>query len=68
MSTLELEIRVKRLEEQVDALRDQTGRAWWRKIRGSFSNDPVHEQAMKLGRDYRIRQEPDLDDSSDDHS
>ena len=26
---------------------------WWRQIAGRFANDPVYDEAMRLGRQYR---------------
>lgn len=54
MSTLELEIRVRKLESEVDLLKDRLEEAdWWKKIAGSFAGDKAHRKAMNLGRDYR---------------
>lgn len=61
MSSPELEIRVKKLEDEVDLLKhriEQT--AWWEKISGSFADDEAHEEAMRPGREYRSAQ---LDES-----
>ena len=57
MSTAELEIRLKRLEKEVDALKGRVGQgAWWKKIEGTFANDKAHDEAMALGRKYRASQ------------
>lgn len=54
MSTAELEIRLKRLESEVDALKGRFGQgAWWKQISGSFANDKAHDEAMAMGRKYR---------------
>ena len=50
LSALEREIaQIKRL------LRTKPGTSepWWERIAGVFEDDPVFEQAMKLGREYR---------------
>ncbi len=50
LSALEREIgQIKRL------LRSRSGPAepWWERIAGVFEDDPVFEQAMQLGRQYR---------------
>jgi len=50
LSTLEREIaQIKRL------LRSKSvpTQPWWERIAGVFEDDPVFEQAMKLGRQYR---------------
>jgi hypothetical protein len=26
---------------------------WWKKIVGTFANDPAYDEAMRLGREYR---------------
>jgi hypothetical protein len=57
MSTLELEIRVKKLENEVDLLKHRVEETvWWKKIAGTFANDKAHEEAMNLGREYRSSQ------------
>ena len=28
-------------------------RPWWDKIAGTFANDSIYEEAMRLGREYR---------------
>ncbi len=61
MSTLELEIRVKKLESEVSLLKHRIEQAaWWGKISGSCADDQAHEEAMRLGREYRSTQ---LDES-----
>jgi hypothetical protein len=50
LSALEREMaQIKRL------LRSKSARTqpWWERIAGVFEDDPVFEQAMKLGRQYR---------------
>ncbi len=57
MSTLELEIRVKKLENDIDLLKSRVEETdWWEKIAGSFASDKAHETAMNLGREYRLSQ------------
>ena len=57
MSTAELEIRLKRLEKEVDALKGRVGQgAWWNTIKGTFANDKAHDEAMAMGRKYRASQ------------
>jgi hypothetical protein len=55
-STLEqrlaaLEAEVTKLKRKIDAL--ETTKPWWEQIAGTFQNDPLYEQAMRLGRQYR---------------
>ncbi len=58
MTVKELAERVKTLEEAVAELRNQlrrsppTGR-WWRDSAGWFANDPVFDEIVRLGREYR---------------
>ncbi len=58
MSNAELESRLAQLEQEVARLRAKIeGNAppvpWWERIAGTFDNDPMYEEAMKLGREYR---------------
>ena len=47
-----LEVEVARLKQQIEALTKPSG-PWWQEICGSFENDPIYEEAMRLGREYR---------------
>jgi hypothetical protein len=63
MSARGIEKRVDELEEEVAAMRRQLealsdSKPWWERIAGTFENDPIYKQAMKLGRDYRRAQQP----------
>jgi hypothetical protein len=31
---------------------------WWERIAGTFNNDPIYRQAMKLGQQFRKAQKP----------
>ncbi|MGD0516518.1 MAG: hypothetical protein ABSA26_03200 [Thermoguttaceae bacterium] len=58
MSPTELEKRVAILEKELTKLKNRVetvepGKPWWERITGTFEKDPVYEQAMKLGRNYR---------------
>jgi len=61
MSAAQFEKRLKALESEVARLkseinRNRSGRSskgWWRSIVGTFANDPLHAEAMRLGRKYR---------------
>ncbi len=61
MGANSLEQRVAALEAEVDLLKnkidekagEKDARPWWHKIYGSFANDPLYEEAMRLGRQYR---------------
>lgn len=58
-----IEKRVAVLEKEVASLRKKVERTespgnWWERIAGTFQNDPIYKQAMKLGREYRMAQKP----------
>lgn len=59
MSARELEIRLIALEAEVARLKkkveatDETALPWWEKISGTFADDPIYDEAMQLGREYR---------------
>lgn len=57
-STSQLEHRVAALEAEVIKLKSQmeamqTTQPWWEQIAGTFQHDPMYEEAMRLGRQYR---------------
>jgi hypothetical protein len=67
MQTLELEERVDELERRVEslaraveALPSPSARTVepdaWRRTVGAFQNDPIYEDVVRLGRNYRKRQ------------
>lgn len=47
-----LEVEVARLKQQIEALNKPSG-PWWQEVCGTFEDDPMFEEAMKLGREYR---------------
>jgi hypothetical protein len=59
MAVPEIELRVAALEAEVAHLKHQLeavakpARPWWQEIYGTFANDPLYEEAMRLGREYR---------------
>jgi hypothetical protein len=57
-STSQLEQRIAALEAEVTKLKSQmeamqTTSPWWEQIAGTFQHDPMYEEAMRLGRQYR---------------
>lgn len=57
-----LEARVAFLEAEVARLKsslegslpsDFVAKPWWEKIAGTFADDPIYDEAMQLGREYR---------------
>ena len=65
MTLKELEARLTALEKVVEQLRAQvagTGkpeRHWWHEDAGRFANDPVFDEIVRLGREYRESLHPD---------
>ncbi|HEV3081820.1 MAG TPA: hypothetical protein VGY66_18715 [Gemmataceae bacterium] len=47
-----LEAEVMRLKESFEKLAAPE-RPWWKEVAGTFVNDPIYEEAMRLGRQYR---------------
>lgn len=58
-----LEVEVARIKAQVDE-EFPAPRPWWEQIRGTFRNDPVYDEAMRLGRDWRVAQKDAPTDAS----
>ena len=62
MSNKELESRVAALEKAVAQLQQRAKDPEnnpWRKIIGHFKNDPIYDEIVRLGREYRLAQHPD---------
>ena len=47
-----LEAEVTRLKQRLEAV-TKPAVPWWQEIYGTFADDPLHEEAMKAGREYR---------------
>jgi len=66
MNSKELENRVAKLEETVAQLKAQLANGksadwqWWREGAGRFANDPVFDEIVRLGREYRESLHPDF--------
>jgi hypothetical protein len=70
MSNSDLESRLTLLETEVAHLKQQVAASaaqspWWEKILGTFADDPMYEEAMRLGREYRQSLRSDEDVSSE---
>jgi hypothetical protein len=59
MASVALKDRVAALEAEVARLKvrlegkERAGLPWWEKIAGTFANDPMHEEALRYGRQWR---------------
>jgi hypothetical protein len=72
MTNTELENRIATLEIEVALLKsnhqkkdDKSELPWWKQIIGTFADDPAHEEAMRLGREYRESQKMVYDEDDD---
>ncbi len=75
MSQSEIEIELKRLKKEVSLLKSKVSKIektngskepWWQQIAGTFANDPIYDEAMRLGREYRLAQREDYDKGVED--
>ena len=58
MAAETIEVRLSALEREMAQIKrllrgKPAAGPWWERIAGAFEDDPVFEQAMKLGRQYR---------------
>ena len=64
MSPAQLEKRVAAVEQELERLKSRLTAGdehpWWQRIAGTFAGDAAHEEARKLGQQYRRSQGPDL--------
>ncbi len=71
MSQTEIEKRLSDLEKEVAVLKqkiqkeEKSKEAWWKQRMGIFAADPAHEEAMRLGREYRVSQRENYDDDEE---
>lgn len=71
MSNTELEIRIETLESELGVLKEKfkkiekSKKPWWEDHIGVFADDPMHEEAMRLGREYRESQKMVYDDEDE---
>ena len=67
MKNGEIENRVAVLEAEVALLKGKIekngdNKPWYEKIAGTFADDPIYEEAMRLGREYRESQRENYDE------
>ena len=71
MTNTELENRIALLEAEVAKLKSKVEEKveikepWWEKIAGTFSDDKIYDEAMRLGREYRESQKMNYDEDED---
>lgn len=71
MSNTELEKRIAILEKEVAFLKQQIQKEekakepWWEEIAGTFVDDDAYDEAMRLGREYRLSQKMEYDDEEE---
>ena len=71
MTSTEIETKFKALETELALLKEKFEKIekkdlpWWKQIVGTFADDPAHEEAMRLGREYRLAQREDYDKDED---
>lgn len=75
MTNTELENRIAALEAEVALLKskiekkeDKTEVPWWKQHLGIFADDPAHEEAMRLGREYRESQKMEYDEDDENNN
>lgn len=67
---MQLEERVAILEAEVARLKNQvehqteSATPWWKKVSGTFKDNPAFDEAMRLGREYRESQRSNLVEES----
>ncbi len=58
-----LEAEAARLKAQQVTATPEDAAPWWKKIWGTFKDDPDYEEAMRLGREYRESLRPADDEA-----
>ncbi|MGI8640388.1 MAG: hypothetical protein ACR2MG_10650 [Pyrinomonadaceae bacterium] len=67
MSNTEVEKRISVLERELNRLKtkiekiEKKDKPWWEQIAGTFADNPAYDEAMRLGREYRLAQREDYD-------
>ncbi len=72
MTNTELENRIAALEAEVALLKskvekkgDKSELPWWEQRIGVFADDPIYDEAMRLGREYRESQKLNYDEDAE---
>ncbi len=72
MTNIEIEKRLAVLEAEVASLKskiekkgDKNEIPWYEKIAGTFADDPIYDEAMRLGREYRESQKMVYDEDEE---
>ena len=72
MTNIEIEKRLAVLEAEVALLKSKAEKKvetnelpWWKQIIGTFADNPAHEEAMRLGREYRESQKMVYDEGGE---
>ena len=60
-----MEIEIERLKRQLEIDRMPKTLPWYDKIFGTFKDDPEYDEAMRLGREYRLSQRPEYENEPD---
>ncbi len=72
MTNTEIETKFKDLETEISLLKQKIEKiekpkeAWWKERAGMFADDPIYDEAMRLGREYRLAQREDYDTDEED--
>ena len=60
-----VEAELTQLKQQLAANKQQTSLPWWEQIFGTFAGSEAHEEATRLGREYRESLRPKDDEDAD---
>ena len=64
MTSIEMEKRLLILEHEVKIIKAKEKNkttSWWHRRLGAFKDDPLYDEAMQLGREWRESQVPDYE-------
>ena len=59
-----VEKEIEQLKQEFKAEKSQENFPWYDKIFGTFKDDPNYDEAMRLGREYRLSQRPEFEDEN----